>query len=219
MKAWRLALLVPLLAACGGGGASGSYAGTAGNSAVYVTWKRSDKALTGQLTRASVPGGTEQVEFTGTANGSSVTLLLAHALGARTTLSGALVGDTLTLDYPGEGDVSTIRLRPADRAAFERATASLRTRVARATPTPPPAATVDPGSPEALMKAVRAAAAAVRSDESFNYTDTICDDVSALTAAVKALRAADGVPRASLAEAKALEAKAEAACRRANGGR
>jgi hypothetical protein len=214
-----LAFVIAFVAGCGGG-KPGSYVGATGDSVVYVTWKRSDTSLTGELTRTSSPGGTQRVAFTGTADGSTLSLRLAHALGTRTTLNGALVGHTLTLDYPGEGESSTIRLLAADQAAYAREAAALHARVAgQAASTPAPSATTaaTAGDPVALMKTVRADAAQIRSDESFNYTDTICDDVNTLDAAVKQLTASSP-PHADLAEAKALQSKAHTACAKANGG-
>jgi hypothetical protein len=218
MRAARmLLLLVPLVAGCGD--VSASYVGSTSDSAVYVKWTRSDASLKGELTRASVAGGTQRVAFTGSADGSSVSLRLARALGARTTLNGALVGETLTIDYPGEGEASTIMLRAADKQAFDSVASALRTRSAQeaSTPTPEAAATSTPARPDALMDAVRAAYDQVRTDETMHYTDTICDDVSALRAAVQSLRrgGATGKP---LAEAQAMRRKADAACRKATGG-
>jgi hypothetical protein len=215
-RAWLLALLVPLAAGCGG--TSGSYVGSTSDSVVLITWKRSDASLKGELARATVPGGTQRVAFTGTADGSAVKLQLARAVGARTTLSGALVGDTLTLDNPAEGGSSTIRLRAAGEDDFARGATALRDRAGQDKSAPAPAPTAAPTDERAtLMKAVRDAYEAVRTDETLNYTDTICDDVSALHAAVQALQRAGASAKATR-EAKALQAKADAACRRATGG-
>ncbi len=216
-RAWLLALLVPLAAGCGG--KSSSYVGTTSDSVVYITWKRSDTSLKGELSRATVPGGTQRVAFTGTADGSAVNLTLERAVGARTTLTGALAGDTLTLDNPGEGGASTIRLRAAGEDDFTQGTAQLRDRAAQeqAEPAPTPVPTTATQGQDALLEAVRTAYEQVRSDEAFDYTDTICDDVSALHAAVDALKRAGGSAKATR-EARSLRAKADAACRRATGG-
>jgi hypothetical protein len=214
----RLACALALLAA-GCGGSSGGYVGSTSDSVVYVKWKRSDTSLKGELTRASVPGGTQRVAFTGTADGSAVSLRLERAVGERTTLSGALAGDTLTLDNPGQGGGATIRLRPAKEEEFTRQAAALRDRAAReqAAPAATPAPTAATRGDDALLDAVRQAYEQVRTDESFNYTDTICDDVSSLHAAVQALQRA-GASGKALREARSLQAKADAACRRANNG-
>jgi hypothetical protein len=94
-----LAISVLLLAGCGGAGGTGaSYVGAAGDAAVQVTWTRSDRALSGQLTRAFIPDAadgvvrTERVGFAGTVYGSSVSLKLARGVGALTTLNGTLSG-------------------------------------------------------------------------------------------------------------------------------
>jgi hypothetical protein len=212
-------LLLPALLLAGCGDVSGSYVGSTADSAVYVKWTRSDTSLKGELTRASIPGGTQRVTFTGRADGSTVSLRLSRAMGARTTLNGALVGETLTLDYPGEGEDSTIRLRSGDKDAFDRVAAGLRSGGTQAARTPAPAATeaATAAGAAALMKAVRDAYAQVQTDESLNYTDTICDDVSALHAAVQQLSRGGGGSRL-LKQARALQAKADAACRKANGG-
>jgi hypothetical protein len=210
-------LLLSALLLAGCGDVSGSYVGSTADSAVYVKWTRSDTSLKGELTRASIPDGTQRVTFTGTADGSTVSLRLSRALGARTTLNGALVGETLTLDYPGEGEDSTIRLRSADRDAFDRVVAGLRTGAPQAASTPVPTASATAAGAAALMKKVRDAYAQVKTDESLNYTDTICDDVSALHAAVQQLSHGGGGAK-PLKQARAMQAKADAACRRANGG-
>jgi hypothetical protein len=219
MRAWTaLLLLVPVLAGCGG--KSSSYVGTTSNSVVYITWKRSDKSLKGELSRATVPGGTQKVAFTGTADGSAVNLKLSRPVGERTTLSGALAGNTLTLDNPGEAGGSTIRLHTAGEDDFTQGAAALRGRVAQeqaATPAPTPVPTTAKQGEDALLAAVRSAYEQVRSDESFNYVDTICDDVSALRAAVDALERG-GASAKAISEARSLRAKANAACRRATGG-
>jgi hypothetical protein len=214
MRRW-VCLLALLAAGCGG--KSSSYVGSTSDSVVYITWKRSDKALKGELTRATVPGGTQRVAFTGTADGSAVNLKLERAVGARMSLSGALAGDTLTLDNPGEGGASTIRLRAASKDQFTQFTAKLRDRAeqGQAAPAPTAAAPTAPAQgKDELLEKVRAAYDQVRTDESLNYTDTICDDVSALRAAVDALRRGGGNAEA-LREARSLQAKADAACRRA----
>ena len=181
--------------------------GTASATAVYVTWKRSDRSLTGELTRALIPARaagvrTDRVGFTGTVAGSSVSLKLAHGLGSRSRLSGTLAGDTLTLDYPGgDASVSTIRLRHADGQAFGRELASLRRTAARAVATPAGgdagvrdalaalAAAADPlPKVRAALRAVESSYASVRSDEAYNYTDTICDDTVAVDEQVAAMK-------------------------------
>jgi hypothetical protein len=214
----RCACLLALIVA-GCGGKSSSFVGSTSDSVVYVTWKRSDKSLKGELSRATVPGGTQRVAFTGTADGSAVNLRLERAVGARTTLSGALAGDTLTLDNPGQGGTSTIRLRAAGEDDFMQGTAALRGRAAQeqAAPVTTPAPTTAKPGTDAKLDAVRAAYEQVRTDETLNYTDTICDDVSTLHAAVDELRRAGASAKAAR-EARSLQAKADAACRRANGG-
>lgn len=216
MRRW-VCLLALLAAGCGG--KSTSYVGSTSDSVVYVTWKRSDTSLKGELTRATVPGGTERVAFTGTADGSAVNLRLARAVGERTSLSGALSGDTLTLDNPGEGGSSTIRLRAAGEEAFADGTAALRDRFQseQAAPAATPVPTTAKQAKDTLLEAVRTAYEQVRTDETLNYTDTICDDVSALHAAVDALERG-GAGAEATREARSLQAKADAACRRANGG-
>jgi hypothetical protein len=208
-RAGLLGLLLLAPVGCGGGEQPDSYVGTASATAVYVTWTRSDRSLTGELTRALIPARaagvrTDRVGFTGTVAGSSVSLRLAHGLGARKRLSGTLAGNTLTLDYPGgDASVSTIRLRRADRQAFGRELASLRQTAARAVATPAAgdhagaaagvrealAALADPHAKlRAAWRAVQSSYASVRSDEAYNYTDTICDDTVGLDEQVAAMK-------------------------------
>ena len=130
-------LLGLLLAGCGGSGGPSSFVGTASNAAVYVTWTRSDDALSGQLTQAMAPEQvdgevqTNRVGFSGTVSGEAVSLRLEQGLGTSSTLTGSLDGDTLSLDYPGaDGGVTAIKLHRGDSAAFNDELAALRGRVA-----------------------------------------------------------------------------------------
>jgi hypothetical protein len=228
----RLAIVVVLLLAGCGAGKGSSYVGTTGDAAVHVTWTRSDRSLTGQYTRALAPGGagrTDQVGFTGTVYGSSVKLKLARGVGTLTTLDGTLSGDTLTLDYPGtDGNVSTIRLSSGDGKAFDRDLASLRGRAAGAkraaaaapvgTATPAAASAGGPAQLRSALVTIKASYATVVSDRAYNYTDTICDDAGTVDEQVNAMQAAapphpPAPARRLLDQAKALKAKADAACR------
>jgi hypothetical protein len=123
-----------VLAACGGHDGPAGFVGKASNAVVYVSWTRSNDALSGQLTQAraadDVTKGTvdtERVGFDGTVDGSAVSLRLNEGLGTTSTLTGRLDGDTLALDYPGsDGGVITINLHKGDSSAFNSALAALR---------------------------------------------------------------------------------------------
>jgi chaperonin cofactor prefoldin len=129
-----------VVAACGGSDEPASYVGKASNAVVYVSWTRSNDSLSGQLTQAlaadDVTQGTvntQRVGFDGTVDGSAVSLRLNGGLGATSTLTGKLDGDTLALDYPGgDGGVITIRLHKGDSVAFNSALAALRDKAASA---------------------------------------------------------------------------------------
>jgi hypothetical protein len=90
-----------ILTSCGGSNSSSSFVGTASNAAIFIQWTRNGNQLTGELQQAiaqtdntsSTPGSqsisNENLAFTGTISGSSVTLSLNQPLGAVTNLNGA----------------------------------------------------------------------------------------------------------------------------------
>ena len=131
---------VLLVAACGGGGnGSGSFLGRASNAVLLVQWTQNGNHLTGDLQQALIQGsgtsGSESVSnqsvaFTGTINGSSVTLSLDQGLGSTTNLTGTLNGGVLDLNYPGQnGVIITVSMPSGTAADFNRDLASLQGRV------------------------------------------------------------------------------------------
>lgn len=128
------------LVGCGGGGGPAGYVGRASNAVVYVSWTKSEDALSGQLTQAraddDVAKGavdTVRVGFDGTIDGKGVSLRLDEGLGTTSTLTGRLDGDTLALDYPGrDGAIITIKLHEGDSGAFNTALSALRAKTTEA---------------------------------------------------------------------------------------
>jgi hypothetical protein len=112
----------------------------ASNAALFVQWTRSGNQLTGDLQQARIDSGSDSsgtesvanqsVSFTGTVNGSSVTLALSQGLGATQNLTGTLAGSTLDLNYPAQdGGITTIQMASGTAADFNRDLANLQGQV------------------------------------------------------------------------------------------
>lgn len=135
-----LVVAAAVLVGCGSGDGPASYVGRASNAVVFVSWTKSKDSLSGQLTQARADDdvaegavNTVRVGFDGTIDGKAVSLRLDEGLGAASTLTGRLDGDTLALDYPGtDGAIITIQLRKGDSGAFNTALAALRTKTTEA---------------------------------------------------------------------------------------
>jgi len=132
----RLALLATLLAAgCGGGsgGANGahSYVGSTPDVVLYVTWNRDGDKLTGTVAEGELDDTTHDVQtnrasFTGTVNGSAVSLDLRASFGGNSALTGTLNGDALSLEYlQGGQGVVTVQLKQAGAGVFNAALTTL----------------------------------------------------------------------------------------------
>lgn len=141
------AVAVMLLAAAGCGGSDVS-PGPAGYLAVrasrvaFIQWRNtSGGRLHGTITESSVGGsGAAQTlsvidaPFTGTMKGNSVRLTFALPYFLRAHAHGTLSGSGLHMAVPqSDGTVKQVRFSQADKADYNRAIATLRSRIRRAT--------------------------------------------------------------------------------------
>ncbi len=132
-----LALVLAALLAAGCGGGDGadegprSFVGKASNVALYVTWTRDGRELTGSLTQAVLDAAkddvaTKRAAISGTIVGEGVTLDLADPYGEASRLTGTLRGDTLELEYlSGSTGVTTVRMQEGDGGDFNSLLATL----------------------------------------------------------------------------------------------
>jgi hypothetical protein len=115
-----------LVAGCGSGSGDGSFIGRASNAVILIQWTQNGSKLSGSMQEALLQGsaGQEQASsqsqaFTGTVNGSSVTLSLNEGLGSVSNLTGTLSGSDLDLSLPAQdGGVTTVDMRPGGPSAF-----------------------------------------------------------------------------------------------------
>jgi len=110
------------------------YLATTKNRIAFIEWNAASaspstapKKLTGTATLATIDHEkftltTDLAQFTGTLDGSAVTLTMAKALDSATSWTGTLSGSQLTLSYTdGTGTLVTLNLQSATRSAFSAA--------------------------------------------------------------------------------------------------
>jgi hypothetical protein len=133
-------LLVLLVAGCGSGSGSGSFVGEASNAAILIQWTQNGSKLSGSMQEALLQGtGTQEQAssqsqaFTGTLNGSSVTLSLNQGLGSVSNLTGTLRGADLDLDLPAQGGgVTTVEMASGGPSRFDADLSKLKREATRA---------------------------------------------------------------------------------------
>lgn len=138
-----LAGMVAALAGCGSDKSDGtrSFLVRDASGALFVEWERVGDDVSGSMSATNItqpqsglfsgardPSGTVQQQtmaFTGTVQGDSVRLLVGSgSLASR--FNGRLEGDTLELKVPQDNGIQTLRLKPADRDDYDKATRALR---------------------------------------------------------------------------------------------
>jgi hypothetical protein len=100
---------IGLAAGCGGSSSgSASYLGRAPGLVLFLQWTRSGRSLTGSAEVAEMPAtdsydvSSDDLSFTGTINGDSVSLRFDSPVGGARTLTGHLHGKALDRSIPTE---------------------------------------------------------------------------------------------------------------------
>jgi hypothetical protein len=98
---------IGLAAGCGGSSSgSASYLGRAPGLVLFLQWTRSGRSLTGSAEVAEMPAtdsyddSSDDVSFTGTINGDSVSLRFDSPVGGARTLTGHLHGESARPQHP-----------------------------------------------------------------------------------------------------------------------
>jgi hypothetical protein len=127
------ALATLVVTGCGGGadkGGAQSFVGKTDSVVLYLTWTRDGDDVTGSLTQGVLGKGqvaTKRGPVTGKVSGSSVTLDVENEFGEKTRLTGALSGDSLSIEFlSGPAGVTTVQMQPAGADTFNAALADLR---------------------------------------------------------------------------------------------
>jgi hypothetical protein len=150
-------------------------------SAFMIQVARQGNTLSGTLDETGLdsPGSTAvspvHAAFTGTIDGSAITLNFPQGFGFTTSISGTLSGDTMTLQAPqSSGSVASVTLRPASVDIYNRrATAVQASAVANA------------DASAAAQAAAAEAAARQKTQKQINRAaDTVAQDVAALRTAI-----------------------------------
>jgi hypothetical protein len=130
--AWLIGLAVTACSAPPAAGTSHVWVGGDATSAVMVQLTRQDNSLTGTFDEAGLDGVESarvkpvHVAFTGTVDGTALTLTLSGGLGFATTVSGSLSGDEMILQAPqGDGSIAAVTLRPSSVDAYNRQVAGV----------------------------------------------------------------------------------------------
>lgn len=117
-----------LLCGCGGL-SSGGYLASGSGYAIYIQLTVSGTSLSGTLddtSRVSTTTNSNHGSFTGTENGSSLTLAFDQGLGVVTNISGSVDGSNLILEFPQtSGTLITTTFVPSNSAAYDSAVAVL----------------------------------------------------------------------------------------------
>lgn len=115
-----------------------TWVGTSASDVMLVQLTRNGNTLSGVVDDASLPTGQQDptkvnrqhVGFTGTVDGTSITLKLELGLGTSAPMYGTLTPDKMTLNYPSDsGGIQAIDLAPSTVEAYNRASAGLQTKV------------------------------------------------------------------------------------------
>jgi hypothetical protein len=131
------ALALLALAGCGNSGGPGAYLRTGAKDVIFIQWQESSSDhLQGTITEDQVSGTApsetitaNSSPFTGSVNGSSVSLRFGGFLGIQAYVAGTLSGNTLTLQIPqASGTIQQAAFTAASVSSFNKVVATLRSR-------------------------------------------------------------------------------------------
>ncbi len=118
-------LLAPTLLACGSSGQQGYLSQPNPNSVQFLQVTRNGNNLSGDYESATIPDSdpttvnTVNASFTGTTDGSQMTLTFQQGLGFETSISGSYSGSNIDLSIPqNDGTLATEDFAPSDTNAY-----------------------------------------------------------------------------------------------------